>query len=528
MTVRCGDFDPGSGAGTRGQGFRQAVVWSYALNVGKQLITSLLTFVLAALLTPMDFGLVAMALTYVLLLQVLVQQGMVPALVHRRSLQGRDLDTAFWLVLGVSLLLTAVSCAFAPVFAAMVGLPSLGPILWALSVVLPIQGLAVVQEAILRRRMDFRSLALRANAAALCGGGVGVALALTGAGVWALVGQQVATAGTGLIALWFVSSWRPRRRWSAQSARELVRYTSLSSLSSVGVFLGRNVDSILIGVMLSPVVVGLYRLAARLLETVLEVTVRSLQAVALPELSRHQDDQQALGERLQALYRGSALLCMPALAMLAVSGPSLVQVIGQEWAPASSLLLLLCVYGIFYVPLIFTGPLLQAVGRTGTLASLMWAGVLVNTCGLVVVAFLVREQPTSAQLLYLGVMRLALQATFHAALHLWQVKRTSGLTMQRVLIALLPGLGGFLATGAAGAVALRLVDGLSPVITMVVSAVASGVVAAVWIAAMDASLRARWRSQIVRLSPFRASASPADQDIGPAADALRVSPPRQR
>lgn len=499
-----------AGAGDRTKGrrpattFRTAVAWSYALNIGRQLTTSLVTFLLAALLTPEDFGLVAIALAYVLLLQTLLQQGVIPALVHKPSLDGTDLDTAFWTVVASSLALTGLSWVLAPVYADLLGLPELTQILRVLSIVLPVQGLVVVQEALLRRELDFRPLAVRTNISVVAGGVAGVSLALWGAGVWALVAQQVVTPVIGLVAMWALSSWRPGARWSRAAAQTLLAYTGLSSLSGIGVFLGRNGDAFLIGLLLNPLVVGLYRLAARLLETVLEVTVRAMQGVSLPGLASHQEDPRALADRMRALYRGSTLLSLPGLAVLASGGAPLLAVLGPEWEPAAPLLVVLCVYGIFYVPTIFTGPLLQAVGRTGRLAVVTWFAVLVNLSGLALAAVLVRDQPLPRQLLWLGCTRLLVHAVLVVFLHQREVRRVCGLTPLAVLRAILPGLGGALVVGASGAaLAVALGDEQGPVVRLLVIGTATGVLAALWVLAMDRPARDRVRRLVKRSPPTR-------------------------
>lgn len=499
----------GAGSGRPATTFRAAVAWSYALNVGRQVTTSLITFVLAALLRPEDFGVVAIALAYVLLLQALLQHGVVPALVHRPSLSRHDLDTAFWLVVTTSLLLTALSWAFAPLYSELLDLPELTLILRVLSVVLPVQGLVVVQEALLRREMDFRALALRTNASVVAGGAVGLSLAFGGAGVWALVAQQVVTPVVGLVALWVLSSWRPGGRFSKESARSLLAYTSLSSLSGVGVFVGRNGDSFLIGLILSPLVVGLYRLAARLLETVLEVTVRALQGVSLPDLANHQEHPEALAARMRTLYRTSALLSLPSLAALAVVGAPLLELLGPEWEPAAPLVIVLCVYGVVYVPTVFTGPLLQAVGRTRRLATVTWVTVLVNLSGLALAAFLARDEPLTTQLLWLGLARLVVHSLLVTVLHQRELRRVCGLTARAVVGAMLPGLGGAALVAAVGWILAALPgDHLPPAGRLVALGVPAGLIAVAWVLALDRPARQR----LLRLARRRTRSASGDSD----------------
>ena len=170
---------------------RVALIWSFVLNGGKDSILLLLTFVLAALLGPRDFGTVAMANAFLLISEMLLDLGLTAALVQRRELRDEHLDSAFWTVVGWSVVLMLVSVCLAPWWALANELPELRNVIWALAILLPIHGLVLVQNTLMQRALDFRSLAIRSNVAALTAGAVSLTAALFGWGVWALVLQRV-------------------------------------------------------------------------------------------------------------------------------------------------------------------------------------------------------------------------------------------------------------------------------------------------------------------------------------------------
>ena len=159
--------------------YRSALSWSVAMVGGQQFVTAAVAFLLAAILGPEAFGTVAMASVYILFMQMLLQQA-IPAIVQRKDLDPADLDSAFWLVMGFTLVITGISVALAGPWATANRTPDLQPIIIALSLQVPLQGLVVVQEAVLRRHMDFRSLAIRSLVAAAGGGVIGLALGLHG------------------------------------------------------------------------------------------------------------------------------------------------------------------------------------------------------------------------------------------------------------------------------------------------------------------------------------------------------------
>ncbi len=141
--------------------FRSALRWSYVMDGSRQGITMVVTLVLAGILGPADFGTVAMATVYVLFVQMLLQQGTIPALIQRKDLRPEQLDSAFWMVLVTSGVLTVLSVALSGWLASVNRLPDLQAVISILSVLILVKGLIVVQEAWLRRQMNFRPLAIR-------------------------------------------------------------------------------------------------------------------------------------------------------------------------------------------------------------------------------------------------------------------------------------------------------------------------------------------------------------------------------
>ena len=152
------------------------------MSWGQQGIRAALNLVLAALLGPTVFGTMALALALIQLLQLFLEQGLGAAIIQRQDLDEGHLDSAFWLVLGSSLLLFGICIALREPWAAMNRLPELATILPLLAVILPIHGLTMVQEALLQRQMAFRSLALRSGVSTFAGGILAVAAAFIGWG----------------------------------------------------------------------------------------------------------------------------------------------------------------------------------------------------------------------------------------------------------------------------------------------------------------------------------------------------------
>jgi O-antigen/teichoic acid export membrane protein len=417
--------------------FRHALSWSYVQTGGRMAATLLVSLILARLLGPEAFGVIAMATVYVYFIELLGRQGLAAAIIQRPVLTQRHLDTAFWLVLAVVGALVPVAIGLSGVWARLNRVPELGPIIIGLTPVLVCKGLAVVPEAKLRRALAFRELALRTNLATVVGGVIGITMAAAGFGVWSLVGQQVALSVVELIALWRLTQWRPRLAFDRRCARDLIGFSGLSSVAGLGSFLQLRVDALLIGLILGPVAVGLFRFVSRLTDMVVEFAGGALHAVSLPELSRFSADQQALNGRIHDLIRLATLIVVPPVALLALVSEPLLLLIGGEWAPAVVGLQILCASAYFQVLSGFIGPGLQASGRPGTLAALAWAAAGISGVAFTASGLFLADQAQSTQVAGLALAR-TVASLLVLAMVLPVLRRRIGLRSRSLILGTAP------------------------------------------------------------------------------------------
>lgn len=393
--------------------FANAVKWSYVMDGGRQVSTTAVTFLLARLLGPEVLGVAAMALGFVMIVQMLQTQGMAAALIQRKELSGSHLSSAFWAILGVSVALSLLSIGLAGWWADLNDEPQLRPIIWALSVIVPIQALSVVQEALFRRKMDFRTLALRTNSAVIGAGGLAVVLALLGAGVWALVAQQIASATIGLVLLWIRSDWKPTRSFSAASFKDLLAFSGLSFVATLAVFLGTRSDALIIGLLFGPTATGLFFFANRIIQMVTDFASSAIQGASLPALSRSQDNPDQLSSRLQTMLSTSAAIAFPLLAIVAGASTEIVDLLGRDdWAPAAGVVRLLSLAGAVKAITLFTGPFLQSTGRPGAHALLSWAAAGLGTGAFVIVGYLRGDDSLAEQVTALAGSRVLVHLAF--------------------------------------------------------------------------------------------------------------------
>jgi teichuronic acid exporter len=418
--------------------FLHAVKWAYIGNWGERSFSALFTFVLAALLGPRDFGIVSIAVIYVAFLQMFLDQGLVAALIQKKNLDPEHSDAVFWMDMALSLFLVALSILLSRWWGRVNHAPELAPIISALSLCIPIEAFAIVQKSLLSKEMNFRAISIRSNVSVLVSGIIGIALAFAGFGVWALVAQQILRDFTALVLLWKLSPWRPRFRFSWKHLKELMHFSVSNFIGQFAIFADAQAGSILLGVFFGPVAVGLYRIADRLVNSVVSMATSSIQSVSLPEFSRHQDNPSELRKSALSCVRLSSAMTIPALAGLAaVSGP-LMATLGSKWLPASDVLKVLSVLGMSAVFAYFTGPLLQALSRPHHLAVLEWARVAVGVVFLAVAGYLVRGGTLTQQIIGLSLARFVPGFFLVMPAFLYILMRLAGISFRDLVASVAP------------------------------------------------------------------------------------------
>ena len=193
--------------------FINGTIWSATQMWGMRAIDFLVFLILARLLGPEAFGLIALATVYLAFLSVFIDQGFSDVIIQREEITDRHLDTAFWTGIFIALLLILVSIFAADVVANIFNEPDLAPIIRVLSISFLLMAVRGTQQAILQRNLQFKPLAIRSLLASLIGGVVGIVFALLNFNVWSLVVQYLTAVAVGVLELWKVSDWRPKLRF---------------------------------------------------------------------------------------------------------------------------------------------------------------------------------------------------------------------------------------------------------------------------------------------------------------------------
>jgi O-antigen/teichoic acid export membrane protein len=337
--------------------------WQAIMIVGRQLLSLVIFGILARLLDPTDFGLMGLTYVYLMLTNMLTDQGLSTALIQRVDLQKEHWDTAFWFNIACALFLCAGTIICANPIAILLGEADLAPLLRWSSTCMIFSAVSAVTGTKFAKELDFRQPALRTLVAHLIGGGIGIGMALSGFGIWALVGQQVTTSFAGMIFLWIVSKYRPAFRFSFSHLRDLFPVSSSVFLNTLIWFFTARLDQLVIGRFAGAGSLGLYVVAGKIPEILKTAGDQAIAEVSMPALSKLQGDH---GRMRQAIHRGMGLNAVVMFAIfvgLAAVATDLVPLLfGAKWAAASDLCSLLSVLSLSHALGVFIYPALLAAG----------------------------------------------------------------------------------------------------------------------------------------------------------------------
>jgi O-antigen/teichoic acid export membrane protein len=422
------DGEPGTGSspkapfasGARGSAFSGAR-WNAAGRGAQRAIRFLVSLVLARLLAPADFGLMAVATTVLNFMDLFRDFGTGQAIIQKREVSQQLLSSLFVMNLANGIGAAVLLVATAPWVAWLFSTPEATGILRVMGIGFGIYSWSVTQRAILLRRLDFRRVAISDGIGALTNAVVAIALAYAGFGVWALAIGYVASSATGTISLWVLAHWRPSLHFARADLREVRSF----SINLVGFNLVQNLfynaDTILISNLLGPAALGLWSMGRRLVVFPVQTLGSILSGVLVPALSRVQDDEPRFQRDYLRAVSGLAMVGFPiSIGIGIVAEPLVGTLLGAKWAGAVPIVALLAPTVLMHSTTANIGAIYRAKGRTdlllrwGIFSSVLtlagyWIGILWGLegvawgYGLVWAALMYPAHAIPLRLIHLGV-----------------------------------------------------------------------------------------------------------------------------
>jgi O-antigen/teichoic acid export membrane protein len=341
-----------------------SMVWSLIENGGLALISFVSLIVYLRILSIADFGIFSAALALIELLGILVTMLFHNALVQRSDATDLHFNTAFTATMGLGVIMALACWAMAPAFAAWIHQPSAARVLAWMSLIFPCSAISATLVARQRRQFAFRALALRSLIGRLVGGGIGIAAAIMGAGLWSLVLQQILIAAIGSLVLWIMADRTPRLQFRYAEFKQMFGF-GVAAVS--GLFLStsiKRVFTLFATSFLGVEAAGYLNLSFRVVDVFWGIAATAVAQVALPLLSRLQFEPARLKRAYQAATQFSCLAIYPCFVGLACVAPDVVDLLfGNRWQPSSPYVAVLGFLVLIQVPRMAYTPLLTALGK---------------------------------------------------------------------------------------------------------------------------------------------------------------------
>ncbi|WP_456284716.1 lipopolysaccharide biosynthesis protein [Microbacterium sp. JZ101] len=358
----------------------RSVGWVVAERWGSRLLQLGVIAVLTRFVSPDDFGLISMATSITLVLQVVVDSGFAKALIQLDKLAAKDASTAFWTSLGVASVVYAALYFASPLLATAMGEHELTSILRAMGLSLPIWALSQTPSALLEREFQFRTLSIRQLVAAIAGAAAAIPVALLGGGAWALVTQTLTGAAVACMVLWASTAWRPRFEYSRDSLRRIWPVgLSIMGTELLDALQG-NVDKIAVGFFFNSEILGFYYLAQRVIQILMELVTTVIARVSLTTFSRVQNDLPRLNRIFGQLTLVAGIVGIPIFALVSALGPQIIPLVfGRGWEQSIPILWGLSIGSSLTAIMYFDRPALLSRGRA---KAAFWLAALQNVVGI--------------------------------------------------------------------------------------------------------------------------------------------------
>jgi PST family polysaccharide transporter len=335
-------------ASTVGRLARSGAMWSVVMHVGRQVISLVGTVIVSRILSPSDYGLIAMVATFTALLQTFSDFGLSWATIQRRNISTPQVHNLFWLNAVFGLLLWLSCIVAAPALAAFYGRSELGMVTVVLGASFAFAGFAAQPTALIKRAMHLKKFSMIVIASTLIGVCAGVAVAMFGGGYWALVVQIVVTQFFRSVLTFLGSGYRPGLPRRNVDTLVLVRFGGYMAVTGTLLFFARSFDNVLIGKTLGSEELGYYSRAYFIVSLPAIFATTIMSNVMVPSLSALADDRARMASAYRRALGFSAVVGFPASLGLAVLAPAAVRLIyGDSWQPVVPLLIWLSIAGLF-------------------------------------------------------------------------------------------------------------------------------------------------------------------------------------
>ena len=325
------------------------VAWNIAEKIGSTLLQAIVSIIVANRIMPDDMGIIAVLTVFVTLSQVVIDSGFSQTLIRKANATAEDFKAVFRFNLIASVALYAILTATTPWVASYYGWELIRKVAPVLYLLLPLNALCVIQNTIMVKEFRFAQLSTIIFFSSLISGILAIVMALTGFGIWSLVGQRVSMMATKAILLWWKSPWRWRRDIRTGSLKEMTPYSLRLIATDMITAIYNNIAQLFIGKIYSADMLGYYNQAQKLKDMPVNATMQSIQSVTFPALAKISDNHTKFDEGYRRVLMLTAFIMLPVMTgLIATADDIYMLLLKPQWHPAIPYFRIMCLIGIFY------------------------------------------------------------------------------------------------------------------------------------------------------------------------------------
>ncbi|MEE6644245.1 lipopolysaccharide biosynthesis protein [Limosilactobacillus pontis] len=345
--------------------------WKFGEQISSQLVSFVLSIILARLLTPNDYGVVALVNVFIILANVFVTSGFGTSLIQKENSDELDFSTIFYLSELTSIFIYVVIFFVAPFIADFYKNPEMTLILRVFALQLPISAFNSIQQAYISKHIMFKKVFVSTTISAILSGIIGIAMAYSGFGVWALIGQYISNTIIISITLAMQISWRPRLMFSWSAGKPLLSFGwKMLATSLLGEFFNQ-LRSLILGKVYTASDLAYYNRGLRFPELVSNNVNNTISSVLFPVLSEYGNNLEKVKEGLRHAIRMSTFILMPLLfGMMITSKEIILLLLMKKWISAVPFMQILCMSCVFDTVSNENIQALKAIGRSDILLKL--------------------------------------------------------------------------------------------------------------------------------------------------------------
>lgn len=324
-------------------------MWRFLERIGAQGVSFIVSLVLARLLTPEDYGQVALITVFVTILNTFATSGIGTALIQKKNADDKDYSTVFYFNIIFSIILYLVLFSCAPIIADFYNDLTLIPIIRVLGISIIISSINNVQQSYVSKTMQFRRFFYSTLIGTVVSGIVGVIMAYQNWGTWAIVAQQLSNQFVNTSVLWFTVRWRPKKLFSFYRLKVLYSFGWKLLVSGLFDTVYTNIYSLVIGKFYDANTLGLYNKGVQFPNLIINNINGPIQSVLLPAMSYEQDNKERIKDMVRRSITTSTYLIFPIMAgMAAVAKPMVTILLTEKWVACVPFIQISCITMAFY------------------------------------------------------------------------------------------------------------------------------------------------------------------------------------